>query len=857
MVKHAHRLLISLGVTAVAVGSLSSFSGATPVKAASSTCPDTTSICFGTPNVMDPMESVGEPTIVHSPASDNTVYASGPWGTGTQRSIWNASADLGETFRLVQQCPPTSGLISVPGACPPPDAVTGTANPPGGGDTDQRLDHTGKDYFADLWALACDRVAETPDRGATANQFLYGCNSPTTTTHGRPEGSDRQWLAEFDPHLSNPVADCTGAPDCTAALATPITYMEYNNLQTTQNGCSYWVRSTDGLHYSPANNDHGNYGCDGYPSVDQVTGKVFEASGQGTDATGTHGCSANTLCLNIGTPVDSAGDLCFLDDNGSTTIGGTTGTMVNCPNGGGLITIKTGLVGDPALLFTVSSMDTGRNLHVTYAVNGSVSSTDGGITGTSTYQVFTTVASAATGWTKWATPVQVSQSPSNVNVFPWVVAGGPGRSDSVWYGTNSFIDPSTGGSQAWNVYMNQVVWPVNSDGTVQADGSGVPLPPVSTGLVKVSPHPNHYDTICLQGTGCVLSTGDRNLADFFTVTIDHNGAAEVMYDDTSNGLEQPLFNPLQSGCAQLPCAADHPGAPVVTIARQDQGPGLFGTDVSLRPHEPDEAPNVGQFDASGDALYPVIGGANVPSLDFVNDSTTQMANQLNLSGGNLTVTMKLGDLSSNTTTGIPHAFTTVPGTQFLQYVTRWVMCGTYPGGPGGNCKIYYAEAECQTVAGCSAGTYTFWAGRANSLDLCSVSACNPHVEVYPDAPVDANGNTAAASMVNTGSSVDQTTGVVSIQVPVGDIGSPAPTTLLEEVGSYAFASAQAQSQLTNPNAELDQLPLTVDGICCFNFQNNEFPASVPEAPWTPGLIGLGVALILGGSLRRRRRQLAA
>src|SRR5437868_7283920 len=68
-----------------------------------------TAITFATPMVMDPNHTVGEPTIVHSPAADGTVYASGPWGTGTQRSIWDASADGGETFRLVGQCAPQSG----------------------------------------------------------------------------------------------------------------------------------------------------------------------------------------------------------------------------------------------------------------------------------------------------------------------------------------------------------------------------------------------------------------------------------------------------------------------------------------------------------------------------------------------------------------------------------------------------------------------------------------------------------------------------------------------------------------------------------------------------------------------------
>src|SRR5207302_724284 len=243
-----NRVLVSLGAAALIA---SAVSAASPSHAKAAPNP----ITFSTPNVMSPQESVGEPTIVHSPASDNTVYSSGPWGTGTQRSIWYASADLGETFRLVQQCPPQSGFVST--ACPPPTAASGTANPPGGGDTDQRLFANGKDYFVDLWALACDRLATTTDRGATALQNAYGCNSPTVLPSSRPDGSDRQWLAAYDPALTGVVSS---APD--QGLA-PLMYMEYNNLQTVQTGCSYWVNVTNIASPVPANNDNGNFGCDG------------------------------------------------------------------------------------------------------------------------------------------------------------------------------------------------------------------------------------------------------------------------------------------------------------------------------------------------------------------------------------------------------------------------------------------------------------------------------------------------------------------------------------------------------------------------------------------------------------------
>lgn len=802
-----HRALTCLGLIAI-VGA-----GVSGMRAVPATAQVVDPISFSTPNVMDPVHTVGEPTIVESPAKDNTVYASGPWGTGTQRSIWNASADLGETFRLVQQCTPLAGQVA--SVCPPPNAVTNTPNGPGGGDTDQRLDSSGKDYFADLWALACDRVATTTDHGATAPQNAYGCNSSNSPST-RPDGSDRQWLAVLDPKLVSGLTSV--APD--KALA-PLTYMEYNNLQTTQTGCSYWVKSTDGLNYSPANNDNGNFGCDGYPSVDQMTGDVLEASDGGN----------NTLKLNIGVP-DASGNLCFLDDPASVTIGSTTHACAT--NGGNalgssLITVATGLAGSPSLLFTVSSIDSARNLHITFAVAGTTTAS------TSSYQVFTTVAPAfdpifptAEPWSHWTTPLQVSEAPSNVNVFPWVVAGGPGRSDSVWYGTSTFSDPSTSAAQKWYAYMGQVVWPVDANGVVEVanDGSDALGNPDLT-MVQASPHPMHYNNICLLGTGCITAQGDRNLADFFSVTIDHTGAALVEYADTSNGLIQPAFTPTTG-------LFDHPGAPVVTIARQDTGPGLFGFDVGTRPGEPTADPTTAMTDPGGDAKYPVIGGTNVPGLDLT-------GNRLALSGDGktLTVTMNVANLAS---TALANASSSVTGAQFLQYVTRWQQ---------GN-VIYYALAEAPVVAGVPQA-FQYYAGAVQSIDLCSVSACEPHVTTYPDAPAFDGTATQTGGFTVSGATADTGTGTITIPVPVGDVGTPTQTSLLEEVGSYAFGAAHLQSSITNASAQLDQLPLEVDGVCCFNFQGQ--PASVvPEVPWTPVLLGIGGAAIASAGLLRRRRR---
>jgi len=324
------------------------------------------------------------------------------------------------------------------------------------------------------------------------------------------------------------------------------------------------------------------------------------------------------------------------------------------------------------------------------------------------------------------------------------------------------------------------VWPVDTTG-------GVTLAAPTVTMVQVSPHPMHYNSICLLGTGCITAQGDRNLADFFTVTIDHSGAAQVEYDDTSNGLIQPGFTPTSG-------LADHPGAPVVTIAQQNGGAGLFGTSVTGLANEPTNAPTSGMSDASGDARYPVIGGANVAGFDFTGNKLSLSAN------GALTVTMKVADVSAN---GVAKASNAVTGTQYLQYVTRWQMGNT----------IYYAMME-TTPALAAAKTYEFYAGRAQSIDLCSVSACDPHVIVYPEAPATgANNETGSVTCPPHSSSC-----TVTINVTGADVGSPAASSLLEEVGSYAFAAARPQAAVTNPQAEADELPLQVDGICCFNFR---------------------------------------
>jgi hypothetical protein len=59
---------------------------------------------------------------------------------------------------------------------------------------------------------------------------------------------------------------------------------------------------------------------------------------------------------------------------------------------------------------------------------------------------------------------------------------------------------------------------------------------------------------------------------------------------------------------------------------------------------------------------------------------------------------------------------------------------------------------------------------------------------------------------------------LTIKVKAADVGNPTSKSLLEEVGTYAFAASHPQGATTNAQAQADNVPLQIDGACCFNFK---------------------------------------
>src|SRR2546426_5362188 len=85
--------VLSLALATMAQPLLSSGPAVAVARAAQTLTP---SMTFGAATVVDPVHTYGEPDI--KVARNGSVYDSGPWGTGTQRSLWEQSTDRGLTF---------------------------------------------------------------------------------------------------------------------------------------------------------------------------------------------------------------------------------------------------------------------------------------------------------------------------------------------------------------------------------------------------------------------------------------------------------------------------------------------------------------------------------------------------------------------------------------------------------------------------------------------------------------------------------------------------------------------------------------------------------------------------------------
>lgn len=224
----------------------------------------------------------------------------------------------------------------------------------------------------------------------------------------------------------------------------------------------------------------------------------------------------------------------------------------------------------------------------------------------------------------FSAPLVMDRGKVNTTVFPWLTAEGkPGRVAVAFYGTRSDGNPNKGTFKAsWDVYVSQSL------------NALAPDPDVAQ--VKVTTHPFHFGSICLEGLGCDLShpPGDRSLADFFA--IDYNradGRLYVVYNRTNKKPGE---------------AAGHVATPMVAsqIGGPSNGGGRIDVDrriVTTKRRDP-TGDALASYSSWGDTAHPT----NEPAADLTRVSVGPAVDPRTgtpLSGGGVTVRMHVADLS--------------------------------------------------------------------------------------------------------------------------------------------------------------------------------------------------------------------
>ena len=191
-------------------------------------------------------------------------------------------------------------------------------------------------------------------------------------------------------------------------------------------------------------------------------------------------------------------------------------------DGGATWTTTTGiytgpLASDPAHKFTILAIDRGGNLHLAFSSRSIT-------TGTHVYLTSSpanpTLGAGEAG--TWLPAVQIDSGTggSTTAVMPWIVGGSPGTVDVTWLGSGG-ASPDVAPFN-WQVFFAQVTNAVSGSPTISQQQ-------VTTTAV-------HDTNICFNGTGC-SGTANRDLLEYYTMTLDPAGNALIAYPDSVNNCD--------------------------------------------------------------------------------------------------------------------------------------------------------------------------------------------------------------------------------------------------------------------------------------------------------------------------------
>ena len=159
--------------------------------------------------------------------------------------------------------------------------------------------------------------------------------------------------------------------------------------------------------------------------------------------------------------------------------------------------------------FVSIAVDKGGNIHL--AFTRSI-----GLTARTNAHVF--LMSSTDQGATWLPPVQVdSGANTQSTVMPWITAGSPGVVDITWYGSSSASPDAP--PFDWHVFFAQT-------------NNALDPNPTFTQVLAV-PGQVHDAAICSQGGNCPGgATGTRMLAEYYTITLDPEGNANIAYPNS-------------------------------------------------------------------------------------------------------------------------------------------------------------------------------------------------------------------------------------------------------------------------------------------------------------------------------------
>ncbi len=712
-------------------------------------------LSFTPATVVDPVLFGGEPGINADPSDPQRYFVDWPIGAN-QTGVLYRSTDGGVSFQ--KRYADALDLATAGPACQGRQVPICPAG--GGGDTDVHLNPTtGSTYFSSQVSLANEAIGTSDDHGTTFPAAKVDTAIAKTHT-----GVDRQWISSF-----------TGTSDV---------YLSYHVPLVGQY-----------VHHSAQDGALGSWD---EPGVPQIIGVTQSGSQVADNGPGLHGDQAEkagggmrrALYIGyLGTTLVPGGVAGF--NVGVSTDGAKTFTSHQVPDS------------ENARNFTVLTVDRQGNLYATWT-----DSTDQ-ITYLSTSKADAGTNRTAPG-SQWSKRVPVSGGALTVTIFPNAAAGDPGRAAIGFYGTSADaatpddVKPGQGG---WYPYVS-----TTTNGLCQWDAKPCASPTFHQS--RIAERPNQDDNICTSGTTCLVTGGNRNLADYFDITVDDKGYLGFVWSDGNNATKQPY----------------------VKVARQTSGPSLLASaPAASRPVRAN-----GVADPAGDAIYPFAGklvetSPNAAGLDL-RGTTVRLKD-----ASTFEVRMRLADTGA--LADVPAPSTQADGTTLIdqaRYVTRWET--------GGN--AYYVEA---TVP--RGGEPEFGAGVVDDDQIISNPGAtrNGYANSYvPQSP--ATGSVQGGELV--------------VDVPAADVGGLKAGSRLVSVGSYAILT----SALADATKQLLQLPLVVDSSPTFTTTLTAARATGPTAVPPPaagpgsgpstgplaatglpaGMAAMGLLLLGGAALVQRR-----